>query len=89
MLLALPMPVLHYKPCSSPCRLCGEGFDHTHLSPGEADLTACPTCGQPVTRESIARFNSPKLLRPASVSDAKAAGFTVLRRTGHGEFEKQ
>jgi hypothetical protein len=28
-------------------------------------------------------------LKPVSVSDAKKAGFTVLKKTGKGEYERQ
>lgn len=82
------MPVYRYTPVKSPCKLCGEGFDHRH--PGtEPALTACPTCGQPVSRVDIHQVNTPKLMKPLSISDAKKAGFTVLKRISSGEFEKQ
>jgi hypothetical protein len=28
-------------------------------------------------------------LKPLSISDAKSAGFTVLKRVGKGEYERQ
>ena len=49
------------------------------------ELTNCPACKKPV-RKLLSTFNSPKKL---SVSDAKKAGFTVLKRVGKGEYEKQ
>jgi hypothetical protein len=52
-------------------------------------LTECPRCGQPVRPRAVGPVNAPKLTKPTSVSDAKAAGFTVLKRVGRGEFEKQ
>jgi putative FmdB family regulatory protein len=82
------MPLRAYAPLKPPCRLCGDGFEHTQGA-READLTACPTCGQPVRRMPTARVNSPKLSAPLSVSRARQAGFTVLKRTSAGEFEKQ
>ncbi|RRJ98971.1 zinc ribbon domain-containing protein [Opitutaceae bacterium TAV4] len=82
------MPVYRYVPKQSPCKLCGTGFDYRHSAGGEA-LTHCPTCGQPVTREAVHTVNTPKLLKPLSVTDAKQAGFTVLKRTAAGEYEKQ
>ncbi|MFA6961473.1 MAG: zinc ribbon domain-containing protein [Opitutaceae bacterium] len=82
------MPVYRYAPVKSPCKLCGEGFDHRHDA-SDAALTACPTCGQAVTRDAIQPVNTPKLLGPLSVSKAKQAGFTVLKRISDTEFERQ
>jgi hypothetical protein len=53
-----------------------------------APLKACPACKRPV-RKIISTFNSPLKLKPVSISDAKKAGFTVLKRLGKGEYEKQ
>ncbi|AHF91843.1 Zinc ribbon domain protein [Opitutaceae bacterium TAV1] len=82
------MPVYRYVPLKSPCKLCGTGFDRRH-SANEPALTQCPVCGQAVAREDIHTINTPKLLKPLSVTDAKQAGFTVLKRTSAGEYEKQ
>lgn len=82
------MPVYRYVPKKSPCKLCGTGFDFRHSASDDA-LTQCPTCGQTVERENIHAVNTPKLLKPLSVTDAKHAGFTVLKRTSAGEYEKQ
>lgn len=83
------MPIHRYAPASGPCRLCGEGFDHRQ-HPGEANLAACPTCGQAVTRAAAPQsVNTPKLLKPLSVSDAKSLGFSVFKKTASGEFERQ
>jgi putative FmdB family regulatory protein len=82
------MPLRAYAPLSPPCRLCGDGFEHRQPA-GAPDLAACPTCGQPVRRLAVAPVNSPKLSAPLSVSRARQAGFTVLKRTSAGEFEKQ
>ena len=82
------MPLRAYAPLTLPCRLCGDGFEHAQGT-SEADLTGCPTCGQAVRRGPVARVNSPKLSAPLSVSRARQAGFTVLKRTSAGEFEKQ
>jgi hypothetical protein len=53
-----------------------------------APLKQCPACKNPV-RKIISTFNSPVKLKPVSVSDAKKAGFTVLKRLGKGEYERQ
>lgn len=82
------MPVYRYIPAKTPCKLCGEGFDHRQNS-GDPALTACPTCGQAVARSVAQAVNTPKLLAPLSVSSAKQAGFTILKRTSNGDFEKQ
>lgn len=82
------MPLHAYAPLSTPCRLCGDGFEH-RANAGEPDLTECPTCGQTVHRIAVQAVNSPKLSAPLSVSRARQAGFTVLKRTSAGEFEKQ
>jgi putative FmdB family regulatory protein len=82
------MPLRDYRPLSPPCRLCGDGFEQRQAA-AAPDLTACPTCGQPVQRAVTGRVNSPKLSAPLSVSRARQAGFTVLKRTSAGEFEKQ
>ncbi len=82
------MPVHRYVPLKAPCKLCGEGFDHRHAASDPA-LTACPTCGQAVTRDCIQQITTPKLLAPTSVSKAKQAGFTVFKRINDNEFERQ
>jgi putative FmdB family regulatory protein len=82
------MPLQFYAPLKPPCRLCGTGFEHRQ-PPNAPDLTSCPKCGQSVQRAAAQIVNSPKLSAPLSVSRAKQAGFTVLKRTAGGEFEKQ
>lgn len=82
------MPIHRYVPAAAPCRLCGDGFDHRQ-SPNEPDLAACPTCGQAVKRAGVQAINTPKLLKPLSVSDAKSLGFSVFKKTASGEFERQ
>ncbi len=82
------MPLRHYMPLQPPCRLCGPGFEHRQ-SATAADLTECPKCGQPVRRGGVPAVNSPKLSAPLSVSRARQAGFTVLKRTPAGEYERQ
>jgi len=82
------MPLRTYAPLEPPCRLCGEGFEQRQPA-GAPDLTACPRCGLSVRRLGVHAVNSPKLSAPLSVSRARQAGFTVLKRTPGGEFEKQ
>jgi hypothetical protein len=82
------MPLRFYAPLKPPCRLCGDGFEHRQ-SAGAADLTACPKCAQAVRQVAAQSVNSPKLSAPVSVSRARQAGFTVLKRTSGGEYERQ
>jgi len=81
------MPLYEYELCEGSCAACGGRF--TLRRPASAvELKACPACKKPV-RKLISGFNSPQKLKPLSISDAKKAGFTVLKRVNKGEYEKQ
>ncbi len=81
------MPYYEYELCEGGCKACGGKF--TLRRPVSApELTKCPACRKPV-RKIISGFSSPMKLKPMSVSDAKAAGFTVLKRVNKGEYERQ
>lgn len=82
------MPLYRYCPARPPCKLCGDGFDH-HAPASAPALTDCPTCGQAVSRANVTAAHTPRLLKPLSVTAAKSAGFTILKRTSSGEYEKQ
>ena len=78
------MPIYEYELCEGSCVVCGGKF--TLNRPLSArPLTNCPACKKPV-RKVVSTFNSP---RRVSVSDAKKAGFTVLKRVSKGEYERQ
>jgi putative FmdB family regulatory protein len=78
------MPLYEYELCEGNCVVCGGKF--TLRRPLNAqELTRCPACKKPV-RKVISTFNSPRKL---SISDAKKAGFTVLKRVSKGEYERQ
>ena len=78
------MPLYDYELCEGDCAVCGGKF--TLRRPLSAPpLTKCPLCKKPV-RRVWSTFNSPKAL---SISDAKKAGFQVLKRVGKGEYERQ
>jgi len=81
------MPIYEYELCEGQCGLCGGKFT-LRLALSAAPLTHCPTCQKPV-RKVISTFNSPRKLKPVSISEAKKAGFTVLKRLGKGEYERQ
>jgi putative FmdB family regulatory protein len=81
------MPLYEYELCQGNCAACGGRF--TLRRPlSAAALTQCPACKKPV-RKIISSFNTPNLTKPVSFSDAKKAGFTVLKRVKKGEYEKQ
>ena len=81
------MPLYEYELCEGDCAVCGGQF--TLRRPVTAKpLTHCPALKKPV-RRGLSAFHTPKLLNPLSVTDAKKAGFTVLKRTGKGEYERQ
>lgn len=81
------MPLYEYELCDGKCSACGGRF--TLRRPlSAAELTKCPACKKPV-RKVITNFNTPKLTKPVSFSDAKKAGFTVLKRVNKGEYERQ
>jgi hypothetical protein len=82
------MPLRVYAPDKPPCRLCGEGFEIVQAA-RDPVLKECPRCGQPIHLRTPGRVALPRITAPVSVSEAKAAGFTVLKRTPGGEFEKQ
>ena len=81
------MPLYEYEVCAGGCAACGGRFTlNRPLS--AAELTKCPACKKSV-RKLISSFNTPNILKPTSFSDAKKAGFTVLKRVNKGEYERQ
>lgn len=81
------MPIYEYELCEGNCAACGGKF--TLQRPLSApELKVCPACKKPV-RKVFSNFSSPMKLKPLSISDAKKAGFTVLKRVNKGEYEKQ
>lgn len=81
------MPLYEYELCDGSCSACGGKF--TLRRPlSAAELTRCPACKKPV-RKIISGFSTPTKLKPLSVTDAKKAGFTVLKRVSKGEYERQ
>jgi len=78
------MPLYEYELSEGDCKVCGGKFVlHRPLS--AAPLTKCPACKKAV-RRVFSTFNCPRAL---SISDAKKAGFTVLKRVKKGEYERQ
>lgn len=84
------MPIYEYELCDDKgdCKPCG-GPGFTLRRPVSAKpLDKCPACKRPV-QKIISSFNTPSILKPLSISDAKKAGFTVLKKTSRGEYERQ
>jgi putative FmdB family regulatory protein len=81
------MPLYEYELCEGECKACGGTF--TLNRPLSAPpLTKCPACKKPV-RKIISGFSTPHKLKPLSITDAKKAGFTVLKKVSKGEYERQ
>lgn len=81
------MPLYEYELCEGDCAVCGGNF--TLFRPITAKpLEKCPACRRPV-KKVISGFSSPKLTKPVSITDAKKAGFTVLKKVSSGEYERQ
>ncbi|MSU61651.1 MAG: zinc ribbon domain-containing protein [Pedosphaera sp.] len=81
------MPLYEYEICEGGCVVCGGRF--TLRRPSERrDLKECPACKKPV-RRVFSPVSSPMKLKPLSISDAKKSGFTVLKKVGKGEYERQ
>jgi putative FmdB family regulatory protein len=78
------MPLYEFELCEGSCAVCGGKF--TLRRPlSAAPLKNCPACKKPV-RRVWSTFNSPKAV---SISDAKKAGFSVFKKLGKGEYERQ
>jgi len=81
------MPLYEYEVCEGDCAICGGRFTLRRAA-SAPPVTHCPLCKKPV-RKVLSNFSTPHKLKPLSISDAKAAGFTVLKRLGKGEYERQ
>ena len=81
------MPLYEYELSEGKCAACGGRF--TLRRPLSApELRQCPACRRPVCKV-FSSFSTPHLTKPLSISDAKKAGFTVLKRVNKGEYERQ
>ncbi len=81
------MPIYEYELCEGDCKVCAGRFTLNRPVSRES-LDKCPLCKKPV-RKVISTFNTPKLSKPLSNVEAKQAGFTILKKVGHGEYERQ
>jgi putative FmdB family regulatory protein len=81
------MPLYEYEPSGGSCGICRGKFTlNRPLSAPE--LSQCPLCRKPV-QKLISGFSTPRITAPLSVSDAKKAGFSVWKRVGKGEYERE
>ena len=82
------MPIYEYELVDGgDCKVCGGSFALNRPMSRPA-LIECPLCRKPV-RKIISTVSSPMKLKPLSVTDAKKAGFTIYKKTGKGEYERQ
>ncbi|MEQ1862057.1 MAG: FmdB family zinc ribbon protein [Chthoniobacteraceae bacterium] len=81
------MPIYEYELCEGDCKVCGGRFQLSRPA-SRPPLENCPLCRKPV-RKIVSSFNTPKVSKPLPTSDAKAAGFTVFKKVGKGEYERQ
>ena len=82
------MALQRFRPLSRRCKLC-QGEVELSLSGNEPDPTDCPKCGQAIERCPSLSAPQMKILRKPSASEAKSAGFKVLKRVEKGEYESQ
>lgn len=80
------MPIYEYEVEGGDCHICGGTFELRRPADREP-LNACPLCKKPV-KKLISTVNTPKILKPVSIVDAKKAGFTVLERRDKGTYER-
>jgi len=80
------MPIYEYE-VEGGCKACGGSFT-LRRSVKAPELTKCPVCKKQV-KKIFSSFNSPIKLKPLSVSDAKKSGFTIFKKIGAGEYERQ
>ena len=80
------MPIYEYELVEGSCKACGGRFELRRPA-DRAPLEKCPLCKKAV-RKVISNVNTPRITGPVSVSDARKAGFTVLKRRDKGVYEK-
>ena len=81
------MPIYEYELCEGDCRIChGKLTLNRPLS--ATALERCPLCKKAM-RKVLSTFSTPNASKAPSTSDAKSAGFTVFKKVGKGEYERQ
>lgn len=82
------MPLRSFKPTSGRCKLC-HGLVELSVGANEKPPGECPKCGQTIEPAPSLTSPQPRVTRKPSISEAKTAGFKVLKRVGKGEYESQ
>ena len=82
------MPLLRFRPVSGRCKLC-QGQLELSLSSSDPSPVECPKCGQSIEPCPQLTAPPPRIAKKPSISEAKAAGFKVLKKTCDGNFETQ
>lgn len=82
------MPLQRFRPLSGRCKLC-RGEVELSVSAGAETPRECPKCGQQIEPCPVLTAPQMKINRKPSTSEAKSAGFKVLKRTSGGEYESQ
>jgi putative FmdB family regulatory protein len=81
------VPIYEYELLEGGCKVCGGKFALRRPA-SRPPLEKCPLCRKPV-RKIISLVNSPTFLKPLSTTAAKSAGFTIFKKVGNGEYERQ
>lgn len=80
------MPIYEYEVEGGDCKICGGRFELRRPA-DRSELKDCPVCQRPVCK-IISQINTLQKSKAPSISEAKAAGFTVLERRDKGTYEK-
>lgn len=80
------MPIYEYEVEGGDCQICGGRFE-LRRPVDRPELKECPVCQRSVCK-LISQISTPDKSKPVSTSDAKSAGFTVLKRRDKGTYEK-
>jgi len=83
----MPLYVYELADENDACKICGGTFELNRPA-DRKPLEHCPVCKKAV-RKCITGFSTPKVAKPFSLSEAKAAGFTVLEKRDKGVYEKK
>ena len=81
------MPIYVYELCEGTCTVCSGTFEINRPIAREP-LTNCPLCKKAV-RKVITNVNTPKISKPIGPAEARNAGFSVFKKVGTGEYERQ
>ncbi|MEM1057612.1 MAG: FmdB family zinc ribbon protein [Verrucomicrobiota bacterium] len=82
----MPLYVYELLDEEASCRICGGRFE-LNRPVDRKPLEKCPVCKKAV-RKCVTGFSTPTVVKKPSLSEAKAAGFTVLEKRDQGVYEK-